>query len=46
MDAALPQARDLLLLTAGKKYTVRAIQPVDMFPHTEHIEVAVALVKS
>ena len=32
------QARDLLLLTAGKKYTVRAIQPVDMFPWTHHIE--------
>ena len=32
------QARDLLLLTAGKKYAVEAIQPVDMFPWTHHIE--------
>ena len=28
----------LLLLTAGKKYAVEAIQPVDMFPWTHHIE--------
>ena len=32
------QARDLVLLTAGKKYAVEAIQPVDMFPWTHHIE--------
>ncbi len=31
-------ARDLKLLTAGKKYEVKAIQPVDMFPQTEHVE--------
>ena len=30
------QARDLALLS--KKYDVLAIQPVDMFPHTHHIE--------
>ena len=30
------QARDLSLL--GEKYTVTKIQPVDMFPHTLHIE--------
>lgn len=30
------QARDLLLLQ--EKYDVLAIQPVDMFPHTHHIE--------
>jgi 23S rRNA (uracil1939-C5)-methyltransferase len=30
------QARDLNLL--GEKYTVTRIQPVDMFPHTHHIE--------
>ena len=32
-------ARDLKLLTSGKKYTVRVIRPVDMFPQTEHVEV-------
>jgi len=30
------QARDLHLLT--EKYDVRRIQPVDMFPHTQHVE--------
>ncbi len=36
------QARDLNLL--GEKYQVAAIQPVDMFPHTHHIENVVQLV--
>jgi 23S rRNA (uracil1939-C5)-methyltransferase len=36
------QARDIGLLS--KKYTVEKIQPVDMFPHTHHIE-CVALLK-
>jgi 23S rRNA (uracil1939-C5)-methyltransferase len=35
------QARDLSLLDA--KYTVTKIQPVDMFPHTHHIENVVQL---
>ena len=35
------QARDLALLNA--KYTVTKIQPVDMFPHTLHIENVVQL---
>ncbi|MCB0741669.1 MAG: 23S rRNA (uracil(1939)-C(5))-methyltransferase RlmD, partial [Chitinophagaceae bacterium] len=35
------QARDLLLLS--EKYTVSKIQPVDMFPHTHHIENVVQL---
>ncbi|MCX6212163.1 MAG: 23S rRNA (uracil(1939)-C(5))-methyltransferase RlmD [Bacteroidetes bacterium] len=35
------QARDLSLLSA--KYTVTKIQPVDMFPHTLHIENVVQL---
>ena len=35
------QARDLNLL--GQKYTVTKIQPVDMFPHTHHIENVVQL---
>ncbi len=37
------QARDLQLLDA--KYKVTAIQPVDMFPHTPHVENVVALEK-
>jgi 23S rRNA (uracil1939-C5)-methyltransferase len=36
------QARDLQLL--NEKYVVEKIQPVDMFPHTHHIE-SVALLK-
>jgi 23S rRNA (uracil1939-C5)-methyltransferase len=35
------QARDLQLLDA--KYTVMKVQPVDMFPHTHHIENVVQL---
>lgn len=35
------QARDLALLHA--KYDVEAVQPVDMFPHTQHVENVVAL---
>ncbi len=35
------QARDLQLLDA--KYAVKAIQPVDMFPHTHHVENVVLL---
>lgn len=35
------QARDLQLL--GEKYTVTKVQPVDMFPHTHHIENVVQL---
>ena len=37
-------ARDLKVLTAGG-YQVRRIQPVDMFPWTEHIENVVLLQK-
>ena len=35
-------ARDLRVLTAGG-YTVRRIQPVDMFPWTEHVETVVLM---
>lgn len=35
------QARDLALLDA--EYEVRAVQPVDMFPHTHHVENVVQL---
>lgn len=38
------QARDLSFLTR-KHYKVRRIQPVDMFPHTEHVETVVLLSK-
>lgn len=38
------QARDLSFLTR-KGYKVRRIQPVDMFPHTEHVETVVLLTK-
>lgn len=37
------QARDLQLLDA--KYKVKAVQPVDMFPHTHHVENVVLLEK-
>jgi 23S rRNA (uracil1939-C5)-methyltransferase len=30
------QARDLQLLSSA--YEVKAVQPVDMFPHTQHVE--------
>lgn len=37
------QARDLKIL--NEKYSIEAIQPVDMFPHTVHVENVVSLVK-
>ena len=37
------QARDLNLL--DEKYRVEKVQPVDMFPHTHHVENVVLLVK-
>ena len=37
------QARDIALLDA--KYRVDAVQPVDMFPHTQHVENVVRLVR-
>lgn len=39
------QARDLEYL-CGRGYTVKTIQPVDMFPHTNHIETVVLLEKN
>ena len=38
-------ARDLALLTK-KGYAVRRICPVDMFPHTNHIETVVLLTQA
>lgn len=37
------QARDLETLC--QKYTITAVQPVDMFPHTHHVENVCALVR-
>jgi len=37
------QARDIALL--DKIYKVTAIQPVDMFPHTQHVENVLLLTK-
>ena len=37
------QARDLQLLDVA--YSVTAVQPVDMFPHTHHVENVVLLEK-
>ena len=37
------QARDLSILS--EKYTIAAVQPVDMFPHTMHVENVVSLVR-
>lgn len=40
------QARDLKLLCADSRYRIERVQPVDMFPHTSHIENVVALRRS
>jgi 23S rRNA (uracil1939-C5)-methyltransferase len=37
--------RDLEELTKDGKYEITMIQPVDMFPHTHHIETIVRLEK-
>ena len=37
------QARDLALM--DEQYKVVAVQPVDMFPHTHHVENVVKLVR-
>jgi 23S rRNA (uracil1939-C5)-methyltransferase len=37
------QARDLKILS--EKYTITAVQPVDMFPHTMHVENVVGLMR-
>ncbi len=38
------QARDLKLMCADGAYRIAEVQPVDMFPHTYHIENVVKLV--
>lgn len=37
------QARDLKLLCDGTGYGIRDVQPVDMFPHTGHVEAVVGI---
>lgn len=37
------QARDLAIFS--EKYTITAVQPVDMFPHTHHVENVCALIR-
>ena len=39
------QARDVRVLQAGG-YRLERIQPVDMFPHTDHVETVVSLVRN
>lgn len=39
-------ARDLEFVTTHSNYTVQKIQPVDMFPHTSHVECVVLMSKS
>lgn len=38
-------ARDLNYLKANSRYKVKKIQPVDMFPHTQHIETVVLITR-
>jgi 23S rRNA (uracil1939-C5)-methyltransferase len=37
------QARDLAALSEAAAYRIEAVQPVDMFPHTHHVESVVGL---
>ncbi len=39
------QARDLQIICSQGKYKINTVQPVDMFPHTYHIENVVDLVR-
>jgi 23S rRNA (uracil1939-C5)-methyltransferase len=39
-------ARDIGLLATGGAYTLRRVQPVDMFPHTYHVECVALLERS
>jgi 23S rRNA (uracil1939-C5)-methyltransferase len=40
---AATQARDIKIL--ARDYDITAVQPVDMFPHTVHVENIVSLVR-
>ena len=37
------QARDMEMMS--EDYTITAVQPVDMFPHTMHVENVVRLIR-
>jgi 23S rRNA (uracil1939-C5)-methyltransferase len=39
------QARDLKLMCDDTEYSIQEVQPVDMFPHTYHIESVVSLAR-
>lgn len=39
-------ARDLVILCGEGEYTLTDVTPVDMFPHTHHIETVVRLIKN
>jgi len=39
------QARDLKMICSVGKYRIKSIQPVDMFPHTFHVENIIVLAK-
>jgi 23S rRNA (uracil1939-C5)-methyltransferase len=39
------QVRDLKMLIEGSNYTIDKVQPIDLFPHTPHIEVVTSLVR-
>lgn len=39
------QARDLQIICSGEKYKIEKIRPVDMFPHTYHVENVISLVR-
>ena len=40
------QARDLKIICESGRYSIESIQPVDMFPHTQHVENIVGLSNS
>lgn len=40
------QARDLKIICGNNNYRIDSMQPVDMFPHTYHIENVVSLVRN
>ena len=39
------QVRDIKMLVEESNYTIDNIQPIDIFPHTPHIEVVTSLVR-